>query len=287
MIRDESHALRVRLQHLIGRERALHPWGRMCRKHTSDTVPHMRIIVDRFASHEVQGAPARLCRMSYIVGVVQRKGGAGKTTLAVNLGGELAALGFRTALVDADPQGSAADWAAMGRLGYPVYRLPIDSGDLKGWGSTLISIQSEILILDTPAFLNSAVYSAVIIADVLLIPCGPSGLDLAATRQMLGLIDTIRPHRQHPGPVVILVPMRVNARTLEGRMLIGELEALGHAVAPPLGHRTAFLRAFATGESVATYAPDSPADEEMRALVSFIGTATWGRLAGARAKERQ
>jgi chromosome partitioning protein len=224
--------------------------------------------------------------MSYIVGVVQQKGGAGKTTLAVNLGGELASLGFQTALVDADPQGSASDWAAMGRLGYPVYRLPIDSSDLKGWGDAIISIPSEILILDTPAFLNSAVYSAVIIADVVLVPCGPSGLDLEATRRTLRLIDNVRQHRQRPGPVIILVPMRVNARTLEGQMLIGELEALEQAVAPPLGQRTAFLRAFSTGESVATYAPSSPADDEMRALVSYIGRTTMGRLAGARAMRR-
>jgi chromosome partitioning protein len=208
--------------------------------------------------------------MSYIVGVVQRKGGAGKTTLAVNLGGEFARRGASVALIDADPQGSASDWAAIGRLGYPVYRLPIVADDLRSWGEAVTAIGSDLLIIDTPAFLNAGVYCAVVIADTLLIPCSPSGLDLEATRQTLRLIDSVRPHRVRAGPTIILVPTRVNARTLEGQMLLEELTSLGHPVAPPLGHRTAFLRAYVTGESVATYAPHSPADEETRALVGFI-----------------
>jgi chromosome partitioning protein len=47
-----------------------------------------------------------------IISVINQKGGVGKTTLCTNLAGALAAEGRRVLVIDADPQGSALDWAA-------------------------------------------------------------------------------------------------------------------------------------------------------------------------------
>jgi hypothetical protein len=185
--------------------------------------------------------------MAYIIGVVQRKGGAGKTTLAVNLGGAFAQSGVSVALVDADPQGSASDWAAMGRLRYPVYRLPIETDDLRSWGEAITAIPCEVLTMDTPAFLNKAVYSAVVVADVLLIPCGPSGLDLEATKQTLNpgtARDLGADPREFP-----------DAGGADASRRTGRLRPPGRA-APraPDG----LLARLSTGESVSTLAPNSP-----------------------------
>ena len=55
-----------------------------------------------------------------IIGLLNQKGGVGKTTLSVNLAASLARTGARLLLIDADPQGSALDWAAARKGGIIV-----------------------------------------------------------------------------------------------------------------------------------------------------------------------
>src|SRR5256885_12754799 len=50
-------------------------------------------------------------RPGRVIALLNQKGGAGKTTLATHLAGEFALQGLEVTLLDADPQGSALDWA--------------------------------------------------------------------------------------------------------------------------------------------------------------------------------
>jgi chromosome partitioning protein len=51
--------------------------------------------------------------MARIIGIVNLKGGVGKTTTCVNLGAALAQFGFKVLLVDLDPQKSLTGWAGL------------------------------------------------------------------------------------------------------------------------------------------------------------------------------
>ena len=62
-----------------------------------------------------------------IITVAQGKGGVGKTTIAVNIAGELSRRNYNVALVDSDPQGSACQWAEPGNLEFPVYEIGLEN----------------------------------------------------------------------------------------------------------------------------------------------------------------
>ena len=66
------------------------------------------------------------------------------------------------------------------------------------------------------------------------------------------------------------MPNRIDRRTLEGRQLVEELEQFGEEVAPALTNRSAYVRCFAAGQSVATFASEEPADLEVRALADIV-----------------
>ena len=59
-----------------------------------------------------------------IISIINQKGGCGKTTSAINLAGLTARKGFRTLLVDLDPQSHCAAGLAI-----PEQRIDLDIGD--------------------------------------------------------------------------------------------------------------------------------------------------------------
>jgi chromosome partitioning protein len=206
--------------------------------------------------------------MPCIVAVAQRKGGVGKTTLAVSIAAELSARANLVALVDTDPQRSASEWARPGLLGFPVYAMDFRESDVGGWARSVRSIGADYLIIDTaPA--GRAVGASVAISDILMVPCTPSGLDLESTGQTLAIVGAVR-ERRAARLAVILVPNRVDSRTLEGRQIIDELASFGETVGPPIGNRAAFVRAFSSGCSVADLAPGEAGDLEIRALCDLL-----------------
>ncbi len=62
--------------------------------------------------------------MGQIIASGNLKGGTGKTTVAVNLACALASRGFEACVLDVDPQGSAVEWAARGKLPVRVESVP-------------------------------------------------------------------------------------------------------------------------------------------------------------------
>jgi chromosome partitioning protein len=209
--------------------------------------------------------------MMPILGVCGRKGGSGKTTTAIHLAGELAARGLSVEVVDCDDQGSASHWARPGRLPVPVRSMPLDSVDrIEAWSIAIKRIRTDCVVLDSPPHLGVALGGVVGLSDLALIPCGPSGLDLAATAETVGLVREIRAERDGRRPQILLVPNRTDWRTLAGRDLRSTLADLGEPVAPEIRARAALSAAFNTGQWIGSFAPNTPAHKDVSALAECV-----------------
>jgi len=211
--------------------------------------------------------------MARIIAVGNLKGGVGKSTLALNIACELAAGGKRVvALVDADGQCTATDWAAAGELPIPVRSMPLDDEGKAGqWMRELLAIEAEIVMIDLPPHIGATTTAALMLADVFVIPTTPSLVDLRATQRALDLLADARKERADNGkPACLLVPSRVDKRTGAGREIEAVLHEMGERVAPAVGARSAFVDSAAASSWVGAYAPRSAAHTEIQSLTAVI-----------------
>lgn len=204
-----------------------------------------------------------------VIATVQRKGGVGKTTVAVCLAGELHSRGNRVTLVDADPQRSSVHWAAPNQLPFAVREASFHKDEGAAWIKNILTpTADDFLIVDTSTG-EDDLRAAAFCAKLVLLPCTPSGLDIESTVDALYFLNSVRvQHRLHID--ALLVPNRVDMRTLEGRQFVEALAKLGEEVAPALGHRTSFVRSFSSGHAVNQFAPGSVADQEVKALATAV-----------------
>ena len=208
--------------------------------------------------------------MTFTIAVAQRKGGVGKTTLAICLAAELYRRWRPVALIDTDPQRSACQWAKPGKLKIPVYETPLADQAISNWVRDFnrIAMTYEYIVIDS-APIERALGASIAVSDLVLVPCTPSGLDIEATVRTLEIIDMVRARR--PKLLnLILVPNRVDSRTLEGRQLVDELAGFGEIVSPTIGNRSAFVRAFSAGKSVADMPEGQAAHREIEDLCDLV-----------------
>ena len=226
--------------------------------------------VRRIAIRSGQDDYDRPGAMSIIIATGQRKGGVGKTTLAVSIAAELTLRGFDIGLVDADSQRSACQWAEPGHLGFEVYEASLAHKSVEEWVTLVRQMRHKYLVIDCPPQ-DRDLGVAAALAQIMVVPCMPSSLDIEATIQTLAIVRAAQ-MRRAGAPTAILVPNRVNPQTLEGQNISEELKSFEVEVAPEIGDRTAFVRSFATGQAVLDYEPGGPADREIRRLADLLIT---------------
>ncbi|MEH3099700.1 ParA family partition ATPase [Sphingomonas adhaesiva] len=186
-----------------------------------------------------------------IVALVNQKGGTGKTTLSLHLAGALAREGKRVTLVDADPQASALDWAeARDRQGlarrFAVLGLPRET--LHREAPTLAR-GADHVIIDGPPRVAGIARSALLAADLVLIPVQPSAIDGWASAEMLRLLDEARVFR--PDLRARFVLNRCAARTLIARDTADMLADSDPPLLPArIGQRVAFAETAGRGQLV-------------------------------------
>ncbi len=132
--------------------------------------------------------------LSKIIVVANQKGGAGKTTVSMQLAGTLGRRGFKVLVADADKQNSAQEWAAEAPNDQPFPATVIGMGAMdRRVGKEVLNNHMDLydfVIIDCPPAVESvASRSALGAADLAIIPVLPSPIDIRATLPFRDLVE--------------------------------------------------------------------------------------------------
>jgi len=203
--------------------------------------------------------------MGHVITIAQQKGGAGKTTLAVNLAVGFIKAGKTVALMDIDPQGSAGRW----------FMTRLENSDAPGlefstasaWGVSYecrkLSESHDFVIIDTPPKADSDLRPALRAADLVLVPVATSHLDLWAVEAVLELAD-----REDKPAMMVMTRARAGTRlSLDVAQKANEMAA--EIAATPMSNRVVYAETLGQGKA-ALEAPKGPAHAEVMALVREV-----------------
>lgn len=199
----------------------------------------------------------------YTVAIISQKGGAGKTTLALHLAVASEQAGKSAAIIDLDPQASATRWKDRRKVDAPVVvsshaiRLPEVLQTASEYGTSLA-------IIDTAPHSESSAFNAAKAADLVLIPCRPSILDLQAIKST---VDIVRLADKTAFIVLNHVPPRGTVAS-EARAAVA---AYNVPVSPVhLVQRNAFIHSLTEGLTAQEYEPEGKATQEIQGFYTWL-----------------
>lgn len=188
-----------------------------------------------------------------IIAVVNQKGGSGKTTISMQVAGTLARRGNEVLVVDADPQGTATHCAgaANDSKPFPAGVVSLSAVNTKVHREIVKFVNKyQYIIIDTPPAAGSQItQSALLIADLALVPIIPSPYDLWAAVEIKQAIENAMNVNEHLQARLVI--NQCQSATAIARDSIEVLPSFGIEVCQSqIKQRIAFRQAAAFGQTV-------------------------------------
>jgi chromosome partitioning protein len=203
-----------------------------------------------------------------IISIQNQKGGVGKTTLAVHISHALALRDEPTLLLDADPQGSARDWAAARKSQPPFSVVGLDRPTIHRDLPAIAKNYAHVVI-DGPPRVTDLARSAIAAADLVLIPVQPSPYDVWAAQEVINLIKEASVFKESLKSVFVINRKIVN--TAIGRDVAEALSGYGLPVLrSQICQRVSFAESAASGQTVMEIDPNGQAAQEINTLVNEL-----------------
>jgi chromosome partitioning protein len=196
------------------------------------------------------------------IALLQQKGGSGKTTTSVNLAGGLRELGYTVVIADMDKdKPDAWSWTIKSDTMKDMAQ-QIDEKQARDQ-LAILKEQYNFVIIDTPPNFQTAALKAALLADLVIIPAAPSGMDLSGLMEAKDLALTAgRPYK--------LLANRVSKNTTMSRSLLNVLEEDGQCFEAAIPQSVKFVEAEAAGLYIGEYAPESDAHIQVRRFAKEV-----------------
>jgi chromosome partitioning protein len=247
--------------------------------------------------------------MAVTIVVSNRKGGAGKTTVSVNLAAELAALGLRVLLVDLDSQGHCAVGvgikvgrgtptvhdifrSTVARLGAAIQPTVFDNLSLlpadplfehgeglrdegllrRALAEEEIATKFDVVILDTPPSLDTLLLNALTAANWVVVPFVPHPLSSEGVKQLMRVLFKIISATNQQLKLAGFLPMMGNENIRIHRTVTGDVSNQFGAsrLLPFIRNDVRLCESFAAGKPIRYYAPKSRAAQDFAQLGAFL-----------------
>ena len=215
-----------------------------------------------------------------VIGVFAQKGGVGKTHLSTNWAVEAERMGVRNvAMLDLDPQGTAASWSQR-RLTYQGKDTPIMlRAGVEQLGEVLDACQSEgveLLFIDTNPGVERPVIASAEVADLAIIPSGPSIADMESIGPTVAIV-------RNSGVAGCVVVNQGRPGSPINREAADRLEDYEFPVCPTLiMRRAAIMDAFVDGRAACELDPRGKAASEITESWKWISR----QLQGVKTRDR-
>lgn len=161
-----------------------------------------------------------------IISILNQKGGTGKSTIACNLAVAFKLAGMNAALVDADKQGTAAQFRAFRKVNKDVVQMPMFQILTDTIDDDVPRLAFSPIVIDVGGHDSKVFRGSMVCSDIVIVPIQPSGADLWSTEATLGILQDVR--KFHKGLKVygllnMINPVAKAAREMDE--MIGGFEA--------------------------------------------------------------